>query len=263
MLFDSHFHLTDPRLVERQGVIVGGFDADNICGGVEIGANFEELPAVFEFASKTPNVYCTAGVHPLYASDYIDNDFVNFVASHIGNKKFVAIGECGLDFHRPELAAAADMQKFVFIRHIEIANQYKMPLVVHSRDAAADTIQILTEHKDKLKHGVLIHCVSYSADTAKELLSKLDGVAVYFAFGGAITYKKNLDAMAETIRAIPADRILLETDAPYLSPETKRGSLNEPKFIVYTAARIAEILGLTAKETAELTASNAKRFYLL
>jgi TatD DNase family protein len=250
-MFDSHFHLTDPRLI---GCVTG-------VSGVEIGADFEELPAVFKFANMTPGIYCTAGVHPIYANDYVDSDFVNFVSEHIKNKKFVAIGECGLDYHRTELLKNKDRQKSVFVRHIEIADCYKMPLVVHSRDAAKDTIKILTANKDKLRNGVLIHCMSYNAAVAKELQQKLAEIPLYFAFGGAITYKQNKDIMAETVLAIPRSSILLETDAPYLAPEPKRGEINKPEYIEYTAKKMAEILNLTIKEVADLTTSNARRFY--
>jgi TatD DNase family protein len=250
-MFDSHFHLTDPRIVGSVG------------HGVEVGANFEELPAVFRFASANDGIYCSAGVHPLFANDYVDNDFVNFVAEHINDPKFVAVGECGLDFHRPELLANKEKQTQVFIRQIEIANLYEKPLIVHSRDAAADTIEILTKYKDKLRHGVLIHCMSYDAATARELQTKLNGVPLYFAFGGAITYKQNLDTMAETILAVPQNRILIETDAPYLAPEPKRGKVNRPEYIIYTAERIAQILNVTTKEVDDLTTSNAKRVFHL
>jgi TatD DNase family protein len=260
MLFDSHFHLTDCRLCDRQDEIVGNFSKDNVLGGIEIGANYEELPAVFDFANKTENIYCTAGVHPLYADGYSENDFVNFIEKHINDKKFIAIGECGLDFHRPDVPDK-ELQKRVFISQILIANKYKKPLVVHSRDAGNDTIAILTAFRNKLKNGVLIHCMSYSAEFAKKMLGILPNI--YFAFGGAITYKKNLDIMAETIKAVPSDRILIETDAPYLSPESKRSVLNEPKFMSYTVKRIADILNLTVTEAEKLTVQNTYKLFNL
>ncbi|MDR1917428.1 MAG: TatD family hydrolase [Christensenellaceae bacterium] len=257
MLFDSHFHLTDPQLIEQK--IADSFADDNICGGVEIGANLAELPTVFQFAKMYANIYCTAGVHPMFAMDYNDKEFTDFVKKNINNPKFMAIGECGLDFHRPEFFGFADRQTNVFIRHIELANEYKKPLVVHSRDAADETIKILNEYKSKLNNGVLIHCMSYDADVAKQFLKISPDL--YFAFGGAITYKKNLECMADAIRAVPLDRILIETDAPYLAPEPHRGKLNEPKFMRYTAMRIAEILNLTVGEIEKITTDNAKRFY--
>ena len=246
-MFDSHFHLTDPRLLGC------------VANGVEIGANFEELGNVFEFASQHKNVYCTAGVHPHYANDFVENDFVNFVAANIENKKFVAIGECGLDYHRNERACNA-RQIEVLLCHISVAHKYNKPLVVHSRAAAADTMEILSSNKDKLKNGVLIHCMSYTADWAKELMLKLKGIPVYFAFGGHITYKEN-GFLADTLRAIPRDRILIETDAPYLAPGAKRGEVNRPEYIEITAARMAEILNLTTKEVDDLTTSNAAKFF--
>jgi TatD DNase family protein len=259
MLFDSHFHLTDSRLAERSGKITGSFAADNICGGVEIGANLAELPTVFQFAKTHENIYCTAGVHPMCVNEFDGAEFENFIKKNINNPKFAAIGECGLDFHRPELTETADCQRSVFIFHIEMADRYKKPLVVHSRDAGDDTVEILKEYKNKLQNGILIHCMSYGADTAEKLLRVSSDI--YFAFGGAIPYKKNLEPMAKVIRIIPRDRILIETDAPYLSPEQVRGKLNEPKYMSYTARRIAEILNLTPAEVEKITTENAKRFY--
>jgi TatD DNase family protein len=184
---------------------------------------------------------------------------VNFVENEKNNPKFRAIGECGLDYHRPELTQNAKKQKEVFICQIELAHKYKKPLVVHSREAGADTIAILTEHKDKLDNAVLIHCMSYDSKFVEAVLGILPNV--YFAFGGAITYKKNLDIMAETIRAVPTDKILIETDAPYLSPEAVRGKINEPQYMSFTAKRIAEILNLTVAEVEKITTENAKRCY--
>ena len=246
-MFDSHFHLTDPRLI------------GHVAHGVEIGANYEELANVFEFANANKNVWCTAGVHPHYANDFSENDFVNFVAANHGNKKFVAIGECGLDYHRT-VRADNERQKAVFLCHIALADHYKKPLIVHSRDAADDTMDILVANKDKLTTGILLHCMSYNQDWAKELLRRLPDIPVYFAFGGHITYKEGA-FLADTMRAIPQDRILIETDAPYLAPNSKRGQLNLPEYINETAKKMAEILNLTIKETDNLTTANAKRFF--
>jgi TatD DNase family protein len=259
MLFDSHFHLTDEKLFGRSEDIIKNFSADGICGGVEIGANAAELPAVFAFAETHENIYCTAGVHPMFAKEFDGEEIENFIKKNINNPKFVALGECGLDFHRPEFFDFIEKQKSVFAAHIMLAHKYKKPLVVHSRDAADLTLEILNEYRDKLNNGVLIHCMSYCADFAASVQKILPDV--YFAFGGAITYGKNLEAMAESIRAVPAERILIETDAPYLTPEPVRGKVNEPKYMAYTARRIAEILNLTVAEVARITTENAKRFY--
>ena len=252
-MFDSHFHLTDPRLITLPEVAQGQNH------GVEIGADFESLPAVFEFAVEHEQVYCTAGVHPAYADSYSANDFENFVAEYLGCPKFVAIGECGLDYHREDLPAR-EKQIAVFEHQIAMAERYQKPLVVHTRDAWKDTAEVLIANRKKLKNGVLIHCMSYTAEQAKFLLEQLSGIDIYFAFGGHITYKSKV-YLHETLRAIPLNRILIETDAPYLAPVPKRSEINRPEYILYTAQTMANVLGKTVDEIENITAENAYRFY--
>ena len=252
-MFDSHFHLTDPRLITLPEVVQGQNH------GVEIGADFESLPAVFEFAEEHDQVYCTAGVHPAYADSYSANDFENFVAEHIDNSKFVAIGECGLDYHRDDLPVR-EQQIAVFEHQIHLAERYHKPLVVHTRDAWEDTANVLIVNRAKLKNGVLIHCMSYTAEQATFLMNQLSGIDVYFAFGGHITHK-NKAYLHDTLRAIPLNRILIETDAPYLAPVPKRGEVNKPGYIIYTAQTMARVLGKTIDEIETLTANNAYQFY--
>lgn len=252
-MFDSHFHLTDPRLITHPAIVQGEFQ------GVEIGADFETLPLVFDFAKEHDNVYCTAGVYPAYANTYSGNDFENFVAEHLNNPKFVAIGECGLDYHYEDLPAR-EQQIEIFLHQIHVAERYGKPLVVHSRDAWNDTAEILIANRSKLRNGVLIHCMSYTADQARFLMDRMDGVDVYFAFGGHITYK-NKTYLHDTLRVIPLNRILIETDAPYLAPVPKRGEVNQPEFIKYTAQTMAKVLGKTVAEIETLTTNNAYRFY--
>ncbi|MCQ2381781.1 MAG: TatD family hydrolase, partial [Clostridia bacterium] len=172
-MFDSHFHLTDPRLITLPEVI----DSKN--HGVEIGADFESLPAVFDYAKEHDGVYCTAGVHPAYANDYSANDFENFVVEHLSCPKFVAIGECGLDYHRDDLPSR-EQQIAVFKHQIDITNRYHKPLVVHTREAWDDTAEVLISNRAKLKNGVLIHCMSYTAEQARYLIKELSGIDVYF-----------------------------------------------------------------------------------
>ena len=252
-MFDSHFHLTDPRLITLPEVVEGKNH------GVEIGADFESLPAVFEYAENHKQIYCTAGVHPEFADQYSGNDFENFVAEHLNHPKFVAIGECGLDYHRSELPARAQ-QIMVFEHQINMAYRYKKPLVVHSRDAWEDTASVLIANRSKLKYGVLIHCMSYTAEQARYLMEQLAGIDVYFAFGGHITYKNKM-YLHDTLKAVPLNRILIETDAPYLAPVPKRGEVNRPEYILYTAQTMAQILNQTVEEIERLTMENAYRFY--
>lgn len=252
-MFDSHFHLTDPRLITLPEVIQGQNH------GVEIGADFESLPAVFEFANEHDQIYCTAGVHPAYADTYSANDFENFVVEHLQQPKFVAIGECGLDYHREDLPAR-EKQIAVFEHQIKMAERYHKPLVVHSREAWEDTANILIANRKYLKNGVLIHCMSYTAEQALYLINQLSDIDVYFAFGGHITHKNKI-YLHETLKAIPLNRILIETDAPYLAPVPKRGEVNRPEYIYYTAQMMAQVLGKTVDEIETLTRDNAYQFY--
>jgi len=252
-VFDSHFHLTDPRLITLPEVIQG------VNHGVEIGADFESLPVVFEYAETHDQIYCTAGVHPAYADTYSANDFENFVAEHLSHPKFVAIGECGLDYHRDDLPKR-EQQIAIFEHQIHLADRYHKPLVVHTREAWEDTANVLIDNRQKLKNGVLIHCMSYTAEQADFLIKQMAGVDVYFAFGGHITYKSKA-YLHDTLRAIPLNRILIETDAPYLAPVPKRGEVNRPEYINYTAQTMAQVLGKTVNEIETLTTENAYRFY--
>ena len=252
-MFDSHFHTTDPRLITLPEVVQGKNH------GVEIGADFESLPAVFEYAREHEGIYCTAGVHPEYADTYSANDFENFVVANLNEPKFVAIGECGVDYHRDDLPSR-EQQITVFEHQIFMADRYHKPLVVHSRDAWEDTANVLIANRSRLKHGVLIHCMSYTAEQAKFLMEQLSDVPVYFAFGGHITYK-NKAYLHDTLRAIPLDRILIETDAPYLAPVPKRGEINRPQYIQYTAETMAQVLNKTVDEIELMTRNNAYQFY--
>ncbi len=252
-MFDSHFHLTDPRLITLPEVVQG----QNY--GVEIGADFESLPAVFEFAAEHDCVFCTAGVHPAYADVYSANDFELFVAEHSHDPKFVAIGECGLDYHDQNLPTR-EQQITVFEHQIEMAARYHKPLVVHTRDAFEDTANVLIANRTKLSNGVLIHCMSYTAEQADFLINQLSGIDLYFAFGGHLTHKNKL-FLHDTLRNIPLNRILIETDAPYLAPVPKRGEINRPEYIRYTAQTMAKVLNKTVSEIETLTTNNAYRFY--
>lgn len=252
-MFDSHFHLTDPRLITEIDW------QNNQPYGVEIGADFASLSAVFALAAEHDGIYCTAGVHPAYADTYSASDLENFVATNLNNPKFVAIGECGLDYHRDDLPTK-EIQQAVFANQIALANRYAKPLVIHTREAWDDTVAMLIDHKAELRHGVLIHCMSYTAENAQYLLQTLPDIPLYFAFGGHITHK-NKSFLHDTLRVIPRDRILIETDAPYLAPVPKRGEVNRPEYIQYTARQMASILNLTVDEVTNLTRDNAYRFY--
>jgi len=259
MIADSHCHLLDPRLSEKKDEIVKNFRKDGILFAVEISADSEEAVQAVSFANANADIYCTIGVHPSYADKY-DDVFERWAAKAAAadckqkKRKIVAVGECGLDYYHNDFPP--EKQADVFTRQIKLADRLKLPLVVHTREAFKDTLEILQENRNYLNHGLLIHCFSGGPDEVRAF-AELDA---YFAFGGAVTYKNN-KISAEAIRAAALDRILLETDAPYLSPEPLRGKTNEPKNIKFTAEYVARILNMTVAEIEKITLDNTKRFY--
>ena len=252
MLADSHCHILDGKLRDRAEEIVGALGNEGLEFIVEISADPDEAREAVSFAYANEKVYCTIGVHPCYAQQYSD-DFEQWALKQ-KSKKIVAVGECGLDYYHKD--CPVDIQKAAFVRQIVLADRLGLPLVVHTRDAFDDTYEILKANKRYLNNGVLIHCFSGDAGQAK-MFAEFD---VYYAFGGAVTYKNNKIADG-AIRAVPRNRILLETDCPYLSPEPIRGKVNEPKNVKIVGQHIAYVLDLTAGEVAKITLENTKRFY--
>jgi TatD DNase family protein len=223
---------------------------------VEIGCEDCEIEYAAEFAEKYDNVYCAVGIHPMRAQQYcaeIEQKILNLS----GHKKLVAIGEVGLDYYH--MTSTREVQIDVFKKQIELSHKMKLPLVVHSREAFADTLATLTEMKHLLVSGILIHCCSYNAEEVKALSSQLD---CYFAFGGATTYK-SAEAIVSGLKSAPRDRILIETDCPYLAPGSLRGGVNEPKYTRLIASFIATALDLTQAEVEQLTLINTKNFFKL
>ena len=257
-LADSHCHITDPRLIDRADEIVGRMDADGLDFIVEVSASVTESRDVIEFAKNHANVYCTVGVHPHMIGEYTD-EFemwaIDAVPPFIRAKKVVAFGEIGLDyFHNDH---PHELQRDIFTRQIRLADRLGLPLVVHTRDAFKDTMDVLIENKKFIRNGILFHCFSESGDEVAVAREHFDA---YFAFGGGVTYaEKSLSA----IRAVPIDRMLLETDAPYLNPKTAGGKkiINEPKNVSYVAEFIAGVLDVPKEDIATATLENTRRFF--
>ena len=167
----------------------------------------------------------------------------------------MAIGEIGLDYYY-DRSPRID-QKSAFIKQIILADELGLPIVLHVRDAYGDTLEILEQYKDRLNNGVLVHCYSGSVECVREF----SRYGCYFALGGAVTYKGA--KKDDVIRAIPIDRLVLETDAPYLTPTPKRGETNQPKYIAYTLKKVSEVLDISEKQLEEIVTDNAKRFFRL
>ncbi len=251
MFIDVHAHLIDEKFESPKNVV----ETANFFGVHKIiaaSSNYATSKTSQEFAQSTQGVFCTVGVHPEDCEEY---DLVEKDLERLARKgKVVAIGEIGLDYHYEN--TNKEKQQQVFEKQILLAYKLNLPVVIHSRDAMNDTLKILKSHKDKIKQGGIFHCYSGSVEEAKEILK----LGFSFSFGGVCTFK-NARKVVEVIEFLPMDKILLETDCPYLSPEPHRGQLNEPKNIPYIAEKIASIKNVTLEEVGKTTTENAERIF--
>lgn len=255
-LIDSHAHLTDERFKN---------DFDDFmkrCSELSavISASYDYLSSKesVELSKKFDFVYSAVGIHP----ENVDNFYDDFekIKKLATEKKVVAIGEIGLDYHfleelpEKERQSHKILQKEAFVKQLELAESLNLPVVIHSRDAIADTIEILKQHP--LSRKSLLHCYSGSLQSA-EILMKM---GFSFSFGGVVTFK-NAKNVVEVVKNLPLERILLETDCPYMAPEPFRGTRNEPKNVVYIADKISKIKEISIEEVATATTENAKKLF--
>lgn len=245
MLVDTHCHLSKEDF-EFIDDIVNAMDGIMISAGCDNTSNQELLQIVNDYS----NVYGTLGIHPEFASSYKEED-LEFIEKHIKDKKIVGIGEIGLDYHYGN--DNLKEQQELFIKQILLANKYHIPIVIHSRDAASDTLEILKKY---LKTTAIIHCFSYSLEMALEFL-KLD---TYLGVGGVITFSNN-KKLKNVVENILLDRLVLETDSPYLAPIPYRGSQNQPAYVIEVAKKIADIKNIKTDEVITKTYENAKKIF--
>ena len=251
MIIDTHCHLDDARYDDIDSVIKNAFD-NGVNKIIIPGADINDLPKAAQIANSNENIYFAAGVHPYEIEGYDEAVLRQFAK----DPKCIAIGECGLDYFRlpnDDIDGYKAKQKDTFISQINLAIELKLPLIVHIRDANEDSLKILKEYEDRLVGGVL-HCFNASP-ILLELSSKF-----YYGIGGVLTFK-NGKKLVEILPKIPLDRLVLETDAPYLTPEPHRGKRNEPAFTTYVADKMADILGMSRDEVESLTTQNANRLF--
>ena len=248
-LIDVHAHLTDDKFLNDVKNVVERAKENNVNTIICSASDFLSSKKCVLYAKDFERVFATVGVHP---ENIQDKKYLNQLASLAQEKKVVAIGEIGLDYHFTTQTKV--IQKQIFAQQLSLANQLDLPVVVHSRDAMGDTIEILQQNP--LKKESLMHCYSGSIESAKILMD----LNFSFSFGGVSTFynEKNVQ---EVIKFLPIDNILLETDSPYLAPVPFRGTINEPKNIIYIADNIARLKGLTLEELAIKTTANAKRIF--
>ena len=250
MLTDSHTHLNAEQFKDDQEeVIQRALDA-GVTRIVNVGFNRETIPSSIELAEKYDFIYSTVGWHPVDAIDMMPGD-LEWIESLCQHEKVVAIGEIGLDYYWDK--SPKDVQQRVFREQIRLARKLGMPIVIHNRDAHQDILTILKEEK-AAEVGGIMHCFSGSWETAKQCLD----MNFHISFGGPVTFK-NAVQPKEVLAQVPLDRLLIETDAPYLTPHPFRGKRNETGYVRLVAETAAEIRGMTLEEIAEITTNNAIR----
>jgi TatD DNase family protein len=248
MLVDSHCHLDYPDFAE-EGVeeIVKRAQAAGVSHFLTICTEIAKFPGVLATAEKFPFMHCTVGTHPHHAAEEVNVTAAQLVELS-KNVKVAGIGETGLDYyynHSPK-----EEQQQIFARHIEAAVEINLPLVIHTRDADDDTIRIMREAGQGRARGVM-HCFSGGQTLAEKSLE----LGFYISFSGIVTFKK-AEELREVVKHVPLDRILVETDSPYLAPVPHRGKRNEPAFVVHTAQAVAELKGVSAAEIGDVTTRN-------
>ena len=249
-LIDAHAHLADERILpEVEGVVARAREA-GLAGVVSIATDAEDARTNLDLAERFADVWSTAGIHPHAASTASDEAF-SVVRELIEHPKVVALGETGLDYHYD--FSPRDVQREAFARHLELARETGLPVIVHAREAD-DDLRALLREAGRGTVGVL-----HSFSSGRVLLEEALALGWYASFSGMITFKK-FDGL-DFVRMVPADRIMVETDTPYLAPVPHRGKTNEPAFVVHTARRAAEIRGEAPDEFAARTVENTRRFY--
>ncbi len=254
MIFDTHAHYDDEQFdIDRDSLLLS-MKEEGIGTIVNIGANLRSSQTTLELAHKYDFVYAAVGVHPSDSAELNEENFKS-LKEMCSDPKCVAVGEIGLDYYWPE--PDHNTQKKWFVRQIDLAREVGLPVVIHSRDAAADTVDILRENNAGELGGV-VHCFSYSKEIAAECVK----MGFYIGVGGVLTFK-NGKKMKEVVSEIPIDRIILETDCPYLAPEPFRGKRNSSLYLPYVVAEMAKIKGISEKEVIEITEHNARDMYRL
>lgn len=252
MLFDSHAHYNDERFSEDVHKLLSQMPENNVGLILNSCSEIAEIPYILELCEKYPFMYASIGVHPHEAEGLCEND-MDILKEYSKHPKVKAIGEIGLDYFYD--FSPRDVQQKWFARQVDLAKELKMPIVIHDRDAHKDTMDILRDH-DILDIGGVFHCYAGSVEMAKEILDW----GMYIAFGGSLTFKKSVRPK-EVAQYVPLDRIVIETDCPYLTPEPHRGKRNSSLYIHYVAEKIAEIKNISVEEVENATFENAKKLF--
>ena len=257
-LVDSHCHLD---LIEENG-----FDIENVLKECRtsninilqnISTSFKNFEKVYSYSEKFENVFCSIGTHPLYVMEEEWNQ-VEIEKKIISLKKINSIGECGLDYSRNPDTKERQIQQKYFLLQIDLASRYNLPLIIHTRDAEEDTYNFLeSAYRQRENINGVMHCFTGSIDLAKAMLN----LGFYISFSGIITFKKKNEYLEEIVQCLPLEKILIETDSPYLAPEPYRGHKNTPKNVCEVAKKIAQLKKMSYADIANQTTANYKKLF--
>ncbi len=247
-IFDAHAHYDDAKFDGDRFELIESLPSKGVCGIVNNSVDLETSKISISYAEKYDFMYAAVGYHPENL-DNMPDDYLSRLAKLCEHKKVAAIGEIGLDYHWD---IDRDLQKKIFIQQLELAESLKMPVVIHNREAHGDTLEILKKYRP----NALVHCFSGSVEMMREVVK----LGMCISLGGVVTFK-NARHSVEVAKEVPLDRLLLETDAPYMAPVPFRGKRCDSSLILYTAQKIAELRGMSVQSLLDITAENARRFY--
>lgn len=252
MIFESHAHYDDEAFDEDREELLSTLQEKGISYVINVGASIQTTKNTIALTEKYPFLYGAAGVHPSETAE-LDEEKFSWLKEQCTLPKIVAVGEIGLDYYWEE--PEHDIQKKWFERQLELAREVKLPVIIHSREAAKDTFDMMKAlHAEEM--GGVIHCFSYTKEMAREYLN----MGYFFGIGGVVTFQ-NAKKQREAVEYIPIEQILLETDSPYLAPVPNRGKRNSSLNIPYIAEAIAQIKGISCEEVTAVTERNAKKLF--
>lgn len=252
MLFDSHAHIDAKRFDEDRDDVIKRAKANGVQLIMNPGVDLESSKKAIALADKYREVYAAVGYHP-HEAKLMDDTILKLLKSMASHEKVKAIGEIGLDYHYDH--SPRKIQKEWFIKQIRLAKELNLPVIIHDRDANADTLTIL-KREDAFKNGVLMHCYSGSKELAEEYIK----LGAYISLAGPVTFK-NAKKPKAVAKVVPLNRLMIETDSPYLTPEPNRGKRNESAYVEYICNQIAQLKGVSFDTVARETTANAKRFF--
>ena len=252
MIFDTHAHYDDEAFDTDREELLAGLPQAGIGWVANIASSVPSIDESIALAHRFPHVYCALGIHPEHCADLTDA-LLEEIREKLKDDKAVAVGEIGLDYYWKE--PDPELQRYWFARQLQLAREADLPVVIHSREAAADTMRIMKENRAEETGGV-VHCYSYSAELAREFVK----MGFYIGIGGVVTFK-NAKKMVKVAEEIPLESLLLETDCPYLAPMPYRGKRNSSLYLPYVVTKIAQIKGIPEEEVVRVTELNAEKMY--